>query len=150
MSERKKELTKQVILYIIKKLGKDCEGRKKLMKLMFLVDHYNIELDKINEKSLLGNEYFIYYYGVFSFDVMESYNELVREKKVENSFPIKSSVNEIQLPEEIKRKIDTILKEFGNKSGYQLEVLTLEKLGIKPFEKEKFFGKNIREIIKNQ
>lgn len=140
-------ITKNVILYMIKKLGERTEGRKKLMKLMFLVDHYDPESGKIEKKSFLGNEYLIYYYGVFSFDVMKSYNELVREGKVKERIQITTPVKEIKLPERVKKKVDIIIQLFGKKRGYELEVFTLRKLGIEPYEKEKFFGRTISEVI---
>jgi len=62
--KQRKELTKNVMLYLIK----DCNkrgiklNRKKLMKLMFLIDWYDVEKQKLRKKPLLGNEWLIYYY----------------------------------------------------------------------------------------
>ena len=142
-----KELTKKIILFLVKKLGRNIEGRKKLMKLMFLIDHYDVELGKIKKSSLLGNEYFIYYYGVFSFDVMTSYNELVKEGKIRDSFPITTNVEVVKLPEEIREKVEKIIQKFGHLSGYELEIRTLKLLGIQPYEKERYFGKGVSEIV---
>ena len=142
-----KELTKKIILFLVKKLGRNIEGRKKLMKLMFLIDHYDVELGKIKKSSLLGNEYFIYYYGVFSFDVMTSYNELVKEGKIRDSFPITTNVEVVELPEEIRKKVEKIIQKFGHLSGYELEIQTLKLLGIQPHEKEKYFGEGVSEIV---
>jgi len=61
---KRKKLTKEVILYLIKscnELGIKV-GRKKLMKLMFLIEYYNPRTKKLRKKPLLGNEWYIYYY----------------------------------------------------------------------------------------
>ncbi len=145
--KNRERLTQNVILYLIKKLKDKTEGRKKVMKLMFLIEHYNLKSGKIEKKSLLGNKYLIYYYGVFSFEVMKSYNKLLKDGKIkEGLYPV-ASVNEVRLPEKIKEKINKIIHIFGNKHGYELEVLTLKKMGIEPYEKSRFFGKSINEII---
>ena len=65
IEERKrKKLTKNVMLYLLWKCSKlgIKVGRKKLMKLMFLIEYYNPKTKKLRKKSLLGNEWYIYYY----------------------------------------------------------------------------------------
>jgi len=61
---KRKKLTKEVILYLVwkcNKLGIKL-NRKKLMKLMFLIEYYNPKTGKLRKKPLLGNEWYIYYY----------------------------------------------------------------------------------------
>jgi len=62
--KQRKELTKNVMLYLIKTCNKRGIklNRKKLMKLMFLIDWYDVEKQKLRKKPLLGNEWLIYYY----------------------------------------------------------------------------------------
>jgi len=140
--------TSNVILYIIDKLGGSIEGRKKLMKLMFLIEHWD-PVKGLTREGPLKNEFIIYYYGVFSFEVMENFIKLVQEGKIEDGFPIKLK-NKIEIKindEKLKEKVDKVLEQFKNKSGYELEIETLKMLKIQPFEKNKYFGKSIREII---
>ena len=61
---KRKKLTKKVILYLLWKCNKlgIKVGRKKLMKLMFLIEYYDPKTKKLRSKSLLGNEWYIYYY----------------------------------------------------------------------------------------
>lgn len=61
---KRKKLTKKVILYLLWKCNKlgIKVGRKKLMKLMFLVEYYDPKAKKLRKKPLLGNEWYIYYY----------------------------------------------------------------------------------------
>jgi len=143
-----RDKSKNVILYLVKKLGGQIEGRKKLMKLMFLIEHFDLESKRIvRKKHTLGNRFFIYYYGVFSFDVMNSYDELFREKIIMDTYPLTIEQKvETRLEGELKRVIDGIVKEFGKYSGYNLEVETLGMLGIEPSGKDQYFGKAIDEI----
>jgi len=160
VQNKKEEITKKVLLYLIHKLESESkiEGRKKIMKLMFLIEHYNPENGKIEKRSLLGNKYFIYNYGVFSVDVMRAYEKLVKEgliiEKIIGVYPIievrKDKNLHEDLDEYLKRKVDYIVGEFGGKSSYELERLTLKMMGIEPFEKEEFFGKEVSEIITNR
>ena len=59
--------TKSCILYILKHVS---GGRKKLMKLMFLVDYYDASNNKLTLNKAIGNQFFVYHYGVFSREVM--------------------------------------------------------------------------------
>jgi hypothetical protein len=140
--------TSNVILYIIDKLGGSVEGRKKLMKLMFLIEHWDPVKRELTREGTLKNEFLIYYYGVFSFEVMENFIRLVQEGKIEDGFPIKlKNKVEIKIDENLKERVDKVLEQFKNKSGYELEIETLKMLKIQPFEKGKYFGKSVREII---
>jgi len=62
---------KNVLIYLIKRLmeRKSFYGKLQVMKLIFLIEHYDAETKTIREDSLLGNEYYIYYLGPFSFEV---------------------------------------------------------------------------------
>jgi len=140
--------TKNVIVYLLKKLGGHVEGRKKLMKLLFLIEHFDVRSEKITKHRTLGNRFFIYYYGVFSSDVMDSYTRLVGEGKIEDGLPISLKVeDEIKLDEGLVEKIDKIVEKFGKDTGYGLEKKTLRMLGIEPFEKDSYFGKEIEQIL---
>jgi len=143
-----KEKTKNVIMHLLKKLGGRIEGRKKLMKLMFLVEHLDIQSGKITKHGILGNRFFIYYYGVFSRDVMNNYSELVQERKIDDGTPIVLKFeHEIELDKKLIDKVDRIVNDFGRNTGYDLEKKTLLMLGIEPSEKDSYFGKDIEQIV---
>jgi uncharacterized phage-associated protein len=140
--------TKKVLLYLISKLG-ICEGRKKLMKLMFLIEHYDLKNKILLSKPRLGDTFLIYQYGVFSFDVMRAYEELLKEGKISEDFSgitVRPGV-QIDLEEGIKEVVDGVVQSFGRYSGYELETLTLRMLKIRPFEKDRYFGRKVREIL---
>lgn len=146
---KKKKLTKNIILYLINRLGDKIEGKKKLMKLMFLIEHYDIQKKKLIPGGFLGNTFYIYRYGVFSTDIMQCFNELVQEKEIKEGFPLKCT-KEIRLEnEEIKQRIEGVINKFEKVSGYDLEIETLKMMGIEPYEKERHFGKDVNNLIKN-
>ncbi len=141
-------LTEKNILYLINKLGDKVEGRKKLMKLMFLLEHYDVNLKKLVSKGLFGNTFLIYYYGVFSLDIQNYVNELTKKEVIKDGLPLKTS-EKVELDPEQKDRIENIIEEFGNKSGYQLEVETLKMMNIEPSDKQKFFRKSVSDLIHN-
>lgn len=59
------------------------------MKLMFLLEHYDPEKGKLTKKQFLGNEFIIYRFGVFSFDVMRDYINLLQQGIIISEDPIK-------------------------------------------------------------
>jgi len=144
-----RKTTKKVILYLLNNLGDKVEGKKKIMKLMFLLEHYDLSSNELTPKQLLGNDFHIYYYGVFSQDVMNTVNRLITDEQIEDGFPLKSSRKyKLTMDKKLKERIDTIIRLFGDYSGYQLEIKTLEMLGIKPHEKSLYFGQDIGSILK--
>lgn len=142
--------TEKIILYLINRLGNKIEGRKKLMKLMFLVEHYDIELKKLTRKGLLGNTFLIYYYGVFSSDIKDYVTGMTRRGVIKDGFPLETTektIGKIEPEQQLKEKVEKIMSVFGEKSGYQLEVETMRMMGIEPSNKKKFFRKPVSEII---
>lgn len=140
------KINREIILYIINKLGKTLEGRKKLMKLMFLVEHFDTKSKKLTKNKLIGNTFIIYHYGVFSFDVMNDYLELNSKGIIEEN-PIRSDT-EGEISGDIQERVECILSEFGSKHGSDLEVETLKMMGLNKDTKEKFFNKDVKDIIK--
>jgi len=136
----------KALLYLIGRLDELVEGRKKLMKLMFLVEHYDTENRKLTRKQFLGNNFIIYHYGVFSFDVMDDYISLITRNIISED-PIKANI-EVDVDEEIRSKVDEIVSKYGEKHGFELEEGTLEMLSLSKKSKTDFFGKDIKEIIK--
>jgi uncharacterized protein YwgA len=144
-----KDLTKNSILFILNKIK--VEDRIKLMKLMFFVEHYDVRTSKLSLNKTLGNNFVIYHYGPFSFEVYKKFLELVNDKNIIEGPFIKSNVElkevRTNLPPEIYEKIEFVLKKFGNLTGKELEIKSFEMLGIKPEEKSKFFGLPVEVMI---
>jgi len=140
--------TEKIIIYLINKLGDKIEGKKKLMKLMFLIEHYDVDSKKLVCNGLLGNTFSIYYYGVFSLDIMNYVDGLIQKEKIKDGFPLRST-EKIKLEPQIKEKVENIIQGFGEKTGYELEVETLKMMDIEPSDKEKFFGEPVNKLIKS-
>ena len=151
------------LLYVIGRLLKDSlmNGRKKLMKMMFFIEHFSIEEDRLVPNNLYSkNEFIIYKFGPFSYDVMNSLIELKKhnliEEKIINMNVVaeltdegKRRQNELEnmIDNETKEHIQKIEDKFGKKSSKELENLSLEYLGISPKEKESFIGNPVSVII---
>lgn len=138
----------EVLSYLIDRLGTRNKSRKKLMKLMFLVEHYDLNSEKLTDKQFLGNDFIIYKYGVFSSDVMEDLLEL-NTKGILEDYPIRL-LKEIpfDLKKEITSREDSILMRFGDKFGYQLENFTLGLLHLNKETKKKYLGQSVIPLIR--
>lgn len=139
---------KDVLFYLISKLGDNSEGRKKVMKMMFLVDHFDLKKQSLVKTPLLEEDFIIYHYGVFSFDVMNNFLELSNEGKIEGDFPIKVNPQEnLDFESPIKEKVDSIVEIFGKDKGKDLELNTLKMLGLDLETKRKHFGEPVTNFI---
>jgi uncharacterized protein YwgA len=156
MTELKLTKSKEVLIHLINKLnelGFKIDGRKKIIKLMFLIEHYDPQKhSKLSEHNFIGNKFIIYRYGVYSFNVRDDYFDLCEEKIIteEPTFTLKQ--NDITLsvqPEELLR-IDRIIDEFGGKTGGQLEIETLRMLGLNKRIKKKYYGFDVSWFIARQ
>ena len=150
----------KVIVYLLKKLGGEVAGRKKLMKLMFLVEHYDPYIPTLTKKGMLDNTFIIYDYGVFSFEVMRDYTDLIKknlliERRVsqtENRICINRSKQTptTDLDETITSRVDKIALDFGARRPRELEISTLKVLGISEKNKAKYFGQEVGQRIDAQ
>ena len=140
--------SKKYIIEIIKLCGSDIEGRKKLMKLCFFMNHYDFENNKKLKNPLFDVPFVVYHFGPFSFSVQEDYSELVKEGVIKDGFPIKL-VEEVEysLTDKEKGAIKLMLSKIGKLHGFQLEEKSLRVLGISKKDKKNLFGKEVREII---
>lgn len=149
--------SQQVLVYLINKLntlGISIDGRKKLIKLMFLIEHYNPLDNKLHLRKFIGNKFIIYRYGVYSFDVRGDYFKLDELRIITEDPIIKTKQNDIvdlvDLSYRTKSRIDDIIKEFGLKRGSKLESETLRMLGLDKSTKRYFIGVDVREFIRNK
>jgi hypothetical protein len=132
---------KNVLVYLIKKLmeKKSFYGKLQVMKLVFLIEHFNSEKRRIEKKSLLNNKYYIYDLGLFSFEISEEFDRL-KEKDLERK---------IELDESIRNKVDLIIEKFGGIEQRILNKKCMEMLGITIENKGRFLGFRVDEIAKN-
>lgn len=144
--EQKQKYTYRTIIYLINKLGSKIEGKKKIMKLMFLLEHFDFDQNKLVKKGFLGNLFYIYNYGVFSQSVMGGYMKLIEDNIIKDGFPLTTD-RRVDLGGKLKEKVDKVISKFGSRSGYELEVGTLKMMNIEPYEKEKYFGQDVGELI---
>ena len=139
---------KSVLLYLISKLGERSEGRKKIMKMMFLINYFDTNKNSLIKKPLLGEEFIVYHYGVFSFDVMNNFLDLSNNGEIQGGFPIKiTSKREFQLDSKLKSNVDEVIGKFGDKSGRILELETLKMLGLDLKTKKEHFGEPVTNFI---
>lgn len=147
----KKSATEESILYILKNVK---GGRKKLMKLMFLVDYYDTSKKKLTIKKTIGNQFFVYYYGVFSREVMDSLLDLIKNGKVlETHYGNLETNPKLKLEiknKELKEKLDNIIKEFGNNDARKLEAETLKMIKLTKENKYSSFGMIIDALLIGQ
>jgi len=141
----------KILLYIIRNWN--IVGRKKLMKLMFLINNYDVETDKVIQDSYLGLNFKIYSYGVYSDEVMKTYFRLYDEGKItemtkpgNTDVSLKTNIN-VDLEDYEKSKIDSIMEKFNDKTGRDLELSTLELLGLTLDTKLNHMGQNISELL---
>lgn len=140
--------SQKAILYLIKRLGTGIEGRKKLMKLMFLVEHFDPHCQKLTEKQFLGNNFIIYRYGVFSREVMKDYLKLGK-MNILDDYPITILEHvPLDLEGNVKFRIDQIIRQFGKDESSKLEWSTLDLLGLDKSTKMKYFEKSVLPLIK--
>jgi hypothetical protein len=78
---------------------------------------------------------------------MDTYIELVKEKKIIDNFPMKLNEKEIELGEDVKNKVDVIIERFGKKDSKKLEIETLNMLGLNLESKKVHFGKKVESLI---
>lgn len=137
-------------------------GRKKLMKLMFFLEHLDIERDTLTpDQKFCKNEFVIYDYGPFSFDVMDDFGELKEEGKITENTEYRPYTIELtnagkkkfgkikeKMDQDKVRRIGEINERFSDKLGWELEKLSLNYLKVED-EKEKRLlkGTPVRVVI---
>jgi hypothetical protein len=143
----------KVIVYLISRLRERVVGRTKLMKLMFLIEHYDPDTKRLSKEQFLGNDFIIYHYGVFSPDVMEDYSELSKTGILDDDYypPTIKLLKEESISPDLSdttiSRIDRILDEFKEKEGYELDSLTLKLLGLTKKTKTEHFEESVIPLI---
>ena len=147
--------TRDVVAYIIRRLGGEIEGMKKLMKLTFLVQ-YDVEGVKrravkylYKNKPIVRSEFFLWNFGPMSNEVYDAIEE--DDFKIDRSYVpyhIRYVGAEPILPGQVRERIDSIVREHGERYGWDLEREVLERLDltIQP-KKEEYMGILVDEYI---
>ncbi len=166
---QKREL---ILYYLIKRFyeiyKRPLEGRKKLQKLIFLVEHFDLDTSRIVPSSgITGYKFKIWYYGPYSSDLKKDTEDLVENGLLNEDVKylddflytdespkrlyLYSPKTEIRVENELDKqtieKIDKILKEFGTKSPYELEKKVSDLLNLDPLKKLKVWGKSLDEYL---
>jgi len=168
------------VFYLIqeywRKFNEPIDGRKKIQKLMFLVEHW--ENNKIVKSiGLTGYVFKIYYYGPFCKKIYDDLDELVKRKYIEaerilwQKHPIfkntlldgyvddseESGVIWLYSPlkqapgdQGLLRKIRLIVSKFGYMSPSELEIMVNRMLRLKPIKKLKYLGTPIDEYLSKE
>jgi len=169
-------MLKDVLLYLLSYYSSCVQewlgGRKKIQKLMFLVD-YDVEGSAVRKLGLSGAEYKILVYGPYSDDVANAIEELVEEGKVEE-IVVSKGFSQRRLTDKfleelkyedgrlylyrpitpapklrpmVKERVEYVVDRYGGLSGGYLEKFISEKLRLTPVVKEKYFGVTIDEYL---
>jgi len=167
--KQKREL---VLYYVIKrfceKYNRPLEGHKKLQKLLFLVEHFDLSKNKPTPSSgLTGYVFRIWYYGPYSSELKDDIVELVKEgiieerveyiddflytdefpKRIYRYLPKKQLNVEGKLDRQTITKIDRIIELFGDKTPYELEKIVSNLLNLTPLKKLEVWGMTLDEYI---
>jgi uncharacterized phage-associated protein len=124
-----------VILYLVKKLGGEIHGKKKLAKLLYYVD---FDFFEKFELPVTGDTYKALPMGPFPEHMPEIIEGLVAEKQIivesvaerEGYLPTEvykitsQEVSGDQLRPDEKAMLDRVVEKYGNLTGKELEVLT--------------------------
>lgn len=148
------------LLYVVGSMKID--GRLKLMKMMFFLEHLDVKMDKLLPDTMFSkNEFVVYKYGPFSFDVVRQIQELKESGLITETLgdeghivPILTDKGKMRF-EEVKKelstdnidRVNTIKQRFDKFSGGELATKSLEYLGIKKSDKERYLGVPVSVIV---
>lgn len=149
---------RSMLLTLIDRCGGVVEGRTKLMKLCFLLEHYDD--GRLREREAVGafTDFFIYDHGPFSRDVMNAFNDLrqdglVREESGQTiagdrRFRIELTADgRRETTGEPPERLNEVVEAFGNQQGTELETQTLDMLGVEREEKSQYRHMDVSELI---
>ncbi len=142
----KGKINSDILKYIIGNTpGSD---RLKLMKLTFLIDHYDPIKRKLRKNGQLNLNFIIYSYGVFSFEVYNALLYLIKNNEVsENNQRVLSVKNVPKLDNQTRVIVDKILKEFEGLDGWELASKTLSMINISEMNKKEYIGHPVKSLI---
>lgn len=170
-------MRKSILLYVIEYFnnvyGKPLDGRKKLQKLLFLIEHLDIKTEKIRKSTgLTGYTFKIWNYGPFSKEIYDDLDDavktgIVRETVrtwddmlslytyIDDGMPRRMYYYEIvrvkrlaiNLSSEIKNRVNYIVRRYGSLSPLDLESHVNKLLRLTPRKKAEYWGVSIDRYL---
>ncbi len=133
-------------------------GRTKFMKLVFLLEHFDLETETASAEPRFGvfDDFYVYDHGPFSRDVMDAFDDLKSNDIVEESDEFvngrRGKVIERSRQDSVGEQFDTdeftqIVERFGDENGTTLANRSLELLGIESSEKEQYQYTDVSELL---
>lgn len=157
MTTLQPNINQNIILYLQERMGSGIESRKKVMKLMFILEYFDFDNSQVVEKVKgypRDNKFIIYYYGVYSHWVMKDLLDLVVDKgdPYLSSDNIKKEYKQYKpsLSKEVKNRTDKLVQKFGVYGSAELEIMTLNMIGLDPTNKEQYHRRFIKDIMKEK
>ncbi|ADI31348.1 type II toxin-antitoxin system antitoxin SocA domain-containing protein [Staphylothermus hellenicus] len=171
----RRDVLLNIIMYFNKIYKKPLDGRKKLQKLLFLVEHLDIESGKLSRsRGLTGYKFIVYSYGPFSKDVYRDLESLVKEGIVEERmetwrqesllytyiddgkprriyyYRILDENRVPKLPREVEDKIKLVIEKYGSLPPMKLESHVNELLKLTPKKKVEYWGEFIDDYLEEE
>ena len=130
----KEDLIENVLLHLTAKLDDRIESRKKLMKLMFLVNYIDPDTDELLPEPRLGTDFYLYENGFFNVDVLSRIEVLEKNKVIdyEKGFDPFYKDKLPKIPEDLEKVIDHVVRMYGDMSGEELTKYTIKMAGLDP------------------
>jgi len=149
--------TFDVVVYLMKKLGGRVKGIKKLMKLMFLIQYEKTKGTIVKYlyrgKPITRAEFYIWSYGPLSnevYDAVEGGLE-VDDSDIPVTVKLPQQLNvesvENRLPEAVKRRIESVIRMYGELQGFELERIAVKMLELDEFKKQEYMGSPVDNYI---
>ena len=142
---------KDIILYFIQQMGV-IEGRKKVMKLMFILEHFDFKKNKVVTENRVGKQFEIYDYGVYNDSIMKTMLEIIQDKShlpLDTDHLKKEYQNYTpQINTNLETRINQTIEKFGHYSGLALEVTTLNMIGLDPTNKGAYHRQSVKDVMK--
>ncbi|MFH0956123.1 MAG: Panacea domain-containing protein [Candidatus Falkowbacteria bacterium] len=133
MSKISEKKYKEVILYLVEKLGGEIKGKKKLAKLLYFVD---FDFYEKFQKSLTGDVYKALPMGPFPITMETVLTDMVKKKQITIKFEKqRADYNPTEIYKakekmagsfsgEEQKILDRVILKYGHLSGKQLEDLS--------------------------
>lgn len=174
--------TMDIVLHLVslfyRRFRRPLDGRKKLQKLLFLIEHWNPETGEIvPSQKLTGFQFKIWFYGPFSQELVAHVEKLVKKRKLIEEchvYDLPSSIQGLslnaysddgtprriylyspgfttakeQLAQPLKERLHIVLDRFGERNPIELEAQVNKMLKLTPMKKLEYWGLPVDEYIK--
>ena len=136
------------LIYLVYRLDDMVESRKKLVKLMFLINYIDPDTGSLKPEPRFGIDFYLYDNGFSSVEVIKKIEELERmgifSYDVGFHYYYRDFVPD--LPDDLRRVIDYVVENYGDKSGDELVDLIAKMVGL-PSDWGSYKGLSLPEIL---